>query len=67
VIGRIASGARPEGRILLSAVGHQNVVGGSYRTSRRSGPVPVPQLSRSSLVDGKKLAKNRLQARLRTR
>src|SRR5271163_217929 len=46
VIGRIASGARPEGRMLLSAVGHRNVVGRSYRTSRRSGPVPVPQLNR---------------------
>src|SRR6516162_1303617 len=66
VTGRIASGARPEGRILLSAVGHQNAVGGSYRTSRRSGPVPVPELSRSSLVDGKKLAKTRLRPILGT-
>src|SRR6516162_7071221 len=59
LIGRIASVARPEGRMLLSAVGDQKTVGGSYRTSRRSGPVAVPELSRPSLVDGKKLAKTR--------
>src|SRR6516164_7233673 len=57
LIGRIASVARPEGRMLLSAVDNQKTAGGSYRTSRRSGPVPAPKLSRPSLVDGKKLAK----------